>query len=189
MWQQQTLAAATRSLVSKLDEYASTVSVLPTTSKQTTHSKSSVKELDFYWCPKQYLLHYVPVCDVFLFVLLVFFFHFGALFKTLKEPCSAASQWKEWRERGYATVGTKHVCQREVFLLDIFNLKCFYVHILSPSSSVPQPLECWGRRHLTMTTYKPDRCVWSREGDRLSVCAVGQSNRTPQPTDEPITTW
>lgn len=58
---------------------------------------------------------------MFLFVMfcLFFCFHFGTLFKTLKEPCSVASQRKEWRERGYATVGTKHVCQREVFLLDI----------------------------------------------------------------------
>lgn len=36
-----------------------------------------------------------------------------------------ALQQEEWQEGGHATAGAKHVYQREIFQLDIFNSKCF----------------------------------------------------------------
>lgn len=90
--------------------------------KKEKNDTQQEKKLDFYHCPKQYLLYSVPVCGGFVA-------HYLRLF--VGHVLWLYNNGKKCEKRGYATVGTKHIYQREIFQLHLFNFKCFCVPFLS----------------------------------------------------------
>lgn len=119
MWLQQTLAAATRSSDSKLDVCALMVNIVPTANKQKKHNNNTQQVFS-----KRTELLPLPQA-IFIMLCSAVWLVCGNYLRLFSSHVLWLCNNEKNGARGYATVGTKHIYQREILQLDIFNFKCF----------------------------------------------------------------